>query len=60
MAWAATEQVTAGFIPSEGLTFTPLATSHDGGARWSPGLFPGRLVDEPDSLAFERAATWSR
>jgi hypothetical protein len=41
----------AGFIPSQLLTFSPLATSTDDGAHWAQGLLPAGLVPEPDSLA---------
>jgi hypothetical protein len=51
VAWAAAGHMTAGFIPSQDLTFTPLARTRDGGTHWSPGLFPGGLVHDPDSLA---------
>ena len=41
-----------GFRPSQDLTFSPLATSGDGGTSWSPAgpLTPG-LADAPDALA---------
>jgi hypothetical protein len=42
----------AGFRPSQDLTFSPLAATADGGARWIPGgpLSPG-LSDVPGALA---------
>ncbi|HXP19565.1 MAG TPA: hypothetical protein VN840_07955 [Streptosporangiaceae bacterium] len=43
--------LTAGFLPSELLTFTPLAMSSDGGASWSQGLLSVPLAPEPDALA---------
>ena len=41
-----------GFRPSQDLTFSPLATSGDGGISWSPAgpVTPG-LADAPDALA---------
>ncbi len=41
-----------GFRPGQDLTFSPLATSGDGGASWSPAgpVTPG-LADAPDALA---------
>jgi hypothetical protein len=43
--------VVAGFRPSQGLSFSPLATTHDNGAAWTPGLLDAGLADVPDSLA---------
>src|SRR5216683_2411383 len=43
--------LTAGFVPSEQLRFTPLAMTGDGGAKWSPGLLPVSLAAEPGALA---------
>jgi hypothetical protein len=43
--------LTAGFVPSQLLTFTPLAMSRDGGASWSQGLLFARLAPEPGALA---------
>jgi len=43
--------LTAGFLPSADLTFSVLAQSLDGGAKWSPGNVPGALAPEPDALA---------
>jgi hypothetical protein len=42
----------AGFRPSQDLTFSPLAATSDGGARWAPGgpVSPG-LSDVPGALA---------
>jgi hypothetical protein len=41
-----------GFVPSQGLTFSPLATSSDSGSSWTPGnpVNPG-LAAAPDALA---------
>jgi hypothetical protein len=41
----------AGFVPSQDLTFSPLVTSGDDGASWSPGLVSGGLAGLPDALA---------
>jgi hypothetical protein len=43
--------VVAGFRPSQGLSFSPLATTHDNGAAWAPGLLDAALADVPDALA---------
>jgi hypothetical protein len=43
--------LTVGFLPSESLTFSPVAQSTDGGAHWSPGELPSALTAAPDALA---------
>ena len=43
--------VVAGFRPSQELSFSPLATTHDNGAAWTPGLLDAALADVPDALA---------
>ena len=43
--------LTAGFLTSADLTFSPLAQSVDGGSTWSPGELPTALVGAPDALA---------
>jgi hypothetical protein len=43
--------VVAGFRPSQGLTYSPLATTHDNGTAWTPGLLDAPLADVPDALA---------
>jgi hypothetical protein len=40
-----------GFRPSQGLAFSPLATSTDTGKNWAPGLLDADLADVPDALA---------
>ncbi|MGD0686067.1 MAG: hypothetical protein ABSA03_13230 [Streptosporangiaceae bacterium] len=40
-----------GINPSQDLRFSPLATTHDGGAHWSPGLLPAGLASLPSALA---------
>lgn len=44
-----------GFVPSQDLTFSPLATTSDNGASWSPGLVSGGLASLPDALAADPA-----
>jgi hypothetical protein len=41
----------AGFNPSQGLTFSPLAITRDGGTHWVPGLLPAGLAAVPSALA---------
>ena len=43
--------VVAGFRPSQDLSYSPLATTHDNGAAWTPGLLDAALADVPDALA---------
>jgi hypothetical protein len=40
-----------GFNPSQDLTFSPLATTRDGGTHWAPGLLPAGLAAVPSALA---------
>jgi hypothetical protein len=40
-----------GFRPSQGLVFSPLATSGDTGKNWAPGLLDAALADVPDAMA---------
>jgi hypothetical protein len=40
-----------GFRPSQGLAFSPLATSSDTGRDWTPGLLDADLADVPDAIA---------
>jgi len=40
-----------GFRPSQGLAFSPLATSGDTGKTWTPGLLDAGLADVPDAMA---------
>jgi hypothetical protein len=42
---------TVAFRPSQDLTFSPLATTGNGGAAWSPGLLDANLAPTPDALA---------
>jgi hypothetical protein len=41
----------AGFVPSQDLTFSPLASSKDGGRHWSSSLLPDGLAASASSLA---------
>ena len=43
--------VVAGFRPSQDLSYSPLATTHDNGTAWTPGLLDAGLADVPDALA---------
>jgi hypothetical protein len=38
-------------VPSQDLTFSPLAVSRDGGRHWSPGLLPSGLAAAASALA---------
>ncbi len=40
-----------GFRPSQGLAFSPLATSNPTGKTWTPGLLDADLADVPDAMA---------
>ncbi len=41
----------AGFLPSQELLFTPLATTANAGAAWSQGVLNAHLASSPDALA---------
>lgn len=43
--------VVAGFRPSQNLAYSPLATTHNNGAAWSPSLLDARLANVPAALA---------
>ena len=43
--------VVAGFRPSQDLASSPLATTHDNGATWTPAILDAGLADVPDALA---------
>jgi hypothetical protein len=51
MASPGAGSVVAGFRPSQDLSYSPLATTHDDGAAWTPGLLDAALADVPDALA---------
>ncbi len=44
-----------GFRPSQGLAFSPLATSTDVGRNWTPALLDAALADVPDAIAATRS-----
>lgn len=44
-------EVVDGFLPSQQLHFTPLATTTDGAKRWGTGILPAALASVPDALA---------
>jgi hypothetical protein len=43
--------VTVAFLPSQGLTFSPLAVTSDVGKTWNTGLLDGPAASVPDALA---------
>jgi hypothetical protein len=43
--------VVAGFRPSQDLSYSPLATTHDNGTAWTPGLLDAALANVPAALA---------
>jgi hypothetical protein len=47
--------VVAGVLPSQLLTFSPLAVSADNGATWNPVYLPGAVAEVPDGLAVDAA-----
>jgi len=51
LASPGTGPVVAAFRPSQLLSYSPLAITHDNGTAWSPGLLDARLADTPDALA---------
>jgi hypothetical protein len=51
VAQPAAGPLTAGFLPSQDLTFSPLADSSDQGRTWSQGQLPTALAPAPDALA---------
>lgn len=48
---AADGAVQAAVLPSQDLHFSPLATTDDGGADWTPEVLPDPLADLPDALS---------
>ena len=46
-----------GFRPSQGLAFSPLATSTDAGKNWAPSVLPAALADVPDALSIAPSGT---
>jgi hypothetical protein len=51
MASLGGRSVMAAFRPSQDLSYSPLATTHDNGSAWTPGLLDSGLADVPDALA---------
>jgi hypothetical protein len=51
LASAGTGPIVAGFRPSQDLANSPLATTHDNGATWTPAILDAGLADVPDALA---------
>jgi len=51
MAPAGRGPLVVGIRPSQGLVFSPLATTSDDGKTWTPGLVDAGLADVADSLA---------
>jgi hypothetical protein len=51
IAPAGGRSLTAGFRPSQGLVFTPLAVTSDDGASWSSEVLDAALASVPDALA---------
>ena len=47
--------LTAGFLTSADLHFSPLAQTVDGGSTWTPGQLPTALVAVPDALVRGRS-----
>lgn len=45
------ESLTLAIRPSQGLTFSPLASTSDGGKTWSTGLLDAAVAAVPDALA---------
>ena len=55
---ASGHHLTAAFLPSGGLRFSPLAVTADGGGNWSAaGLVAGALAAAPDALAARSASS---
>ena len=51
------DSIAAGVLPSALLRFSPLSSSSDGGASWSPVFLPGALARSADALAIETSGT---
>jgi hypothetical protein len=51
MAPAGAQSLAVGFQPSQGLRFSPLATTADSGKTWSSGVLDAGLASVPDSVA---------
>jgi len=51
MASLGAGSVVAAFRPSQDLSYSPLATTHNNGSAWTPGLLDAGLANVPDALA---------
>ncbi len=51
VATGAGASITVAFRPSQGLTFSPLAATTDGGKAWATGLLDAPVAGVPDALA---------
>ena len=51
VAAAADGSLTVSFLPSQDLTFTPLASTGDAGRSWGTGLLDASMASVPDALA---------
>ncbi len=51
VAGRGTSSLVTGFVPSQDLTFSPMATSGNNGTSWAPGPVSGGLASLPDALA---------
>jgi len=51
LASPGTGPLVAGFRPSQDLASSPLATTHNNGATWTPAILAAGLADVPDALA---------
>ena len=57
VAAAAGGSLTVSFLPSQDLTFTPLASTGDGGKTWGTGLLNAAVASVPDALAADSAGS---
>jgi hypothetical protein len=57
VATGAGASVTVAFRPSQGLTFSPLAVTTDGGKAWATGLLDAPVASVPDALAGDGTST---
>ena len=51
------DSIAAGVLPSALLRFSPLSSSADGGASWTPVFLPGALARLADALAIQASGT---
>jgi len=57
VATGAGASITVAFRPSQGLTFSPLAATTDGGKAWATGLLDAPVARVPDALAGDDTST---